>query len=91
MMSKSGRETLHDVREWSECPPGCPGVIRRAYRMFGSGRESLPDVWKDLPDVRRDLPDVREWLGGPPGCPGLVGRPSRMSGSGRNALPDVRE
>ena len=59
--------------------------------MFGSGRESLPDVWKDLPDVRRDLPDVREWLGGPPGCPGLVGRPSRMSGSDRDAIRDVRE
>ena len=36
-------------------PRGCPGVIRRPYRIFGSGRETLPDV--------------RECTEGYPGCP----------------------
>ena len=52
--------------------------------MSGSGPDTLPDVWKDLPDVR-------EWSGGRPGCPGVVGRLSWMSGIGCKALPDVRE
>ena len=59
--------------------------------MSGSGPDSLPDFWKDLPDVRKDLKDVWEWSGGTPGSPGVVGRTSRMSGSGWEALPDVRE
>ena len=29
--------------------PGCPGVVGRPSRMFGSGRETLPDVQKVLP------------------------------------------
>ena len=44
--------------------------------MFGSSRETLPDV--------------PEWSGGPSGCPVLVGLPFRMSGSGQQSLPDVR-
>ena len=83
-MSQSGREALPEVREWSGDPQGCPGVVRRPYRMsarpsriFGSGRKTLPDV--------------REWSGDHPGCPGVVGRPSRMSGSGWEALLGIRE
>ena len=61
-------------------------MFESSYRMFGSGRESLPDV--------------RERSRVPSGCPGVVWRysqmlvvrmPSRMSGSGRESLPDVPE
>ena len=55
-MSKSGRDALQNVREWwkaftdsrewSGCPPGFLGVVRRPSRMSGSGRESLLDVQK---------------------------------------------
>ena len=63
-MSRSGREALPDVREWSVGHTGCPGVIGRPSQMSGSGREAILDV--------------REWLKGPCGCPGMVGRPFRM-------------
>ena len=60
-MSRSGWETLADVREWSGGPPRCPGVVgwpfrmsRSFSRMSGSGREALPNVW--------------EWWGGPLRC-----------------------
>ena len=49
----------------------------RQSRIFGSGREVLPDV--------------REWSGGPPGCLGVVRMPSQMSKSGRVALSVVQE
>ena len=60
------------------------------YQIFGSDRESLPDVWKWSEDPR-GCPEVvwrpsrmLEWSGRPPGCPGVVGRPSWMSlSSGR--------
>ena len=52
-MSRSGRETLSDVREWSGVSPGCPGVVGRPSGKFGSGQETLPEV--------------REWSEGPPG------------------------
>ena len=45
--------------------------------MFGSCRESIPDV--------------QQWSGDPSGCPVVVGRLSWMSGSCREALPYVRE
>ena len=35
-MSKSGRESLPDVREWS-------GVVGRPSQMSVSGREAIPD------------------------------------------------
>ena len=67
------------------------------YQIFGSDRESLPDVWKWSEDPR-GCPGVvwrpsrmLEWSGCPPGCSGVVGRPSQMSGSGRETLPDVPE
>ena len=73
-MSRSGREAILDVREWSGCLPGCPGAFRRPHgyprvverpsQMSGSGCESLLDVW--------------QWSGGPPRCPGVVGRPCQM-------------
>ena len=53
-MSKSDRETLPDVWEWSGHPPKCPGEVGRPSRMFLSGRLALPDV--------------REWSGVPPRC-----------------------
>ena len=52
-MSESDRETLPDVREWWETlpdvrewsgGPGCPGVVGRPSRKFGSGWEALPNV-----------------------------------------------
>ena len=46
-MSGSGREALPDVRDWSEDPRGCPGVVGRPSWISGSGQE--------------DFPDVREW------------------------------
>ena len=90
-MSRSGLETLPNVQEalpkvweWSRYPPKsagrlprCPGVVKRPFGMFESGREARPNV--------------RKWSGDPPGCPGVVRRPSWMSGSGRKALPDVLE
>ena len=86
-MSRSGREAISDVREWSEMTPGCPGEVVRPSRclgvvgspsqMSGCGREALPDV--------------QEWSGGPRRFTGVVGRPSRMSGSGWEAPPVVRE
>ena len=51
-MSRSGWETLADVREWSGGLPGCPGVAVRHSRISRSGREALPDV--------------QEWSRGPP-------------------------
>ena len=76
-MCESGREALPDVREWSDGPPECPGVVGRPSWMSGSGRVALPDV--------------REWLGNPAGCLGVVWRPSQMSKSGWETLPDVHE
>ena len=50
-MSGTAQETLPHIRKWSGDPPGCPCgppgypvVVRRPSRMFGSGREALPDV-----------------------------------------------
>ena len=57
--------------------------------MFGSGRESLPEVREALLDVSvgwEALLDVRQWSRGPPeisrethGCLGVVGSFSQMS------------
>ena len=44
-MSRSGQEALPDIREWSEDPPECPGVLGRPTQMSRSG-------WKTHPDVR---------------------------------------
>ena len=71
-MSRSSRETLPDVREWSRGPPRCPGVVRRPSRKFGrpfqkferpaqrsgNGRDTLPNV----PERWEALPDVWEAL-----------------------------
>ena len=96
-MSRSGRDALPDVREWSGRPPGCPEVVGTPSWMSGNGRVALKDLreWSEGPT------DVREWSGGPrgfagvvgrsTGCPGVLGRPSRMSWSDWGALPDVWE
>ena len=55
-MTRSGRETLPYVCEWSGGLPRCPGVVGSSSRMSGSGRKALPVV--------------REWSGDPIGCPG---------------------
>ena len=81
-----------------------PRISRRPSRLFRSDRETLPNVWEALPEIRKSrktpwmsgsgleaLPDVREWSGCPPECPGVVRRPSRMSVCGCETLPDVRE
>ena len=46
------------------------------FRRFGSGRKTLPEVWK--------------WSGDPPEGPEVVWRPSRRSGSGQETFPEVR-
>ena len=51
--------------------------------MFGTGRETLPDV-------QEALSDVREWTRGSLGSSGVVERPSRMIGSGRETLANVQ-
>ena len=58
-MYGSGQEAYTDVRELSEGPPSCLGVVGRPSRMSGRGLEALPDV--------------REWSGGPSKGPGVVG------------------
>ena len=60
-MSRSGREPLPDVQEWSGSPPGCPRVVEKPSHMFGSGREALTDVWEALPDVR-ECSDARQYV-----------------------------
>ena len=54
-MSGSVRQALPVVREWLGDPPGSPGVVGRPYpisgslfRMTGSGRLALPNVWEWL-------------------------------------------
>ena len=83
-MSGSGREALLDVREWSEALPDVrewlgdpPGWFGRPFRMFGSGLETLSNVW--------------EWSRSRSECPGVVGKHSRMFGSVRAAIQDVRQ
>ena len=54
-MTGSGREALSDIREWSEVPSGCQGVVGRPSRISWSGREAILNVWErsgDLPDLR---------------------------------------
>ena len=62
--------------------------------MFGSGRETLPNVR----ERSGDPPSCLGVVEGPVGCPGVLGRPyrlfvrpSQMSGSGREVLSVVRE
>ena len=76
-MSWSGREALPDVRKWSGCPTGYPGVVERPFRMSAvvgkpsrmSGRPSQKSgsVRKALPNDRKTLLDIREWSGESPG------------------------
>ena len=78
VMSGTGRLALPDVREWSGvpsgcpgvvgCPPGCPEVVKMPSRMFGSGRETLPNFaewWEALLHVwklSRGTPEIQEAL-----------------------------
>ena len=63
-MSGSDRQAIPDFREWSRGPLGSLGVVGRPSRMFGSGRDALPNVR----GVREALQDVRKWSGDPPEC-----------------------
>ena len=55
--------------------------------MAGSGRETLPEVWK----WSRDPHGGPEVLGDPPGGSEVVYRPSESTGSGRENLREVRK
>ena len=81
-----------------------PRISGRPSRLYGSDRETLPNVREALPEVRKSrktpwmsgssletLPDVREWSGYPSECPGVVWRHCRMSSSGQEAIPDVQQ
>ena len=69
----SGREDLPEVREWSGCPLGGPGVVERSppeVREWSGGHsESVGVVGRHS---RRSgscqvaLLEVWEWSGGPP-------------------------
>ena len=61
--SRSGRESLPEVLEWSRGPPGGPGVVCRLFRRSMCGREAHPEVL--------------EWSRVSPGDPGVVRRPTR--------------
>ena len=80
-------------------------MVGRPSRMYGNGRETLPEVrkWsKVLPETvtgRGTHTEVLKWSGDPPRDPEELRRHSRMSGSGRKpsrisrtgweTLPDV--
>ena len=87
-MSESGRESLPDVREWSDGPTGCPEVIKVAFpnvREWSGGLPGCLGVVGRTSQMsgsgREDLPDVREWSGSPPGFPEVIGV----------AFPDVQK
>ena len=69
-MSRSGREALADVREWSGGmpdvkewsggPPGFPKVVGRTFRMFESGGKPI-QISRSGREVLSDIP---KWSGG---------------------------
>ena len=61
-MSRSGREALPDVREWSGYPPGFPAVVGWPSLMYGSGREA----YLMYRSGQKAIPNVREWSGETP-------------------------
>ena len=94
-----GQDALPEVQEWSNNPPGCPGMVGRPsrislssgtpFRMSGSGREACRMSVRPTRmcgSGRVALSDIWEWLGGCPGCPRVVVTHSRMSGSGGRHL-----
>ena len=76
----SSREALPDVREWSECPLGCPGVVGRPSRMCGSDSRMSGVVGRPS--------QMCEVVGRPSR---MCGCASRMSENGWETLSDVRE
>ena len=42
--SRTSREDIPDVWEWSGGSPGCTGVVGRPSRKSGIGEEVLPEV-----------------------------------------------
>ena len=85
--SRSGRETLREVRKWLGDPPGVPEVV---------GRPSPRSEVVSRPSRRscshqKTLWEVRMWLVGPPEGSEVVRRPSGRSGSVRETLQEVRK
>ena len=61
-MSRSGRESLRYVREWSVGLSLCPGVVERTFRMSGVVKRTS----RMSGSAREALSDVQEWSEGPP-------------------------
>ena len=81
LRSGSGRESLPEVREWSEGPS----------RRSGSDREAHPKFQKWSGDSPEGPGVVGSGRWGPSEGPGVVGEASRRYGSGSGALPEVLE
>ena len=84
-MSRSGLETLPNVREWSVGPPVRPGVVEAlsdVRELLGGPLECLGVVGSPsqmsgsgrqiLSNVQNALLDIQEWSIGPPRYPGVV-------------------
>ena len=81
-MSGSGQDALPEVQEWSDNPPGCPGVVGRPSQMSENvGRPSQISLSGGTP--------FRMSGSGRETCRMFV-RPTQMCGSGREALSDIR-
>ena len=71
------REALSDVRECSEGPPGCPGVVVSISRMSRSGSKPLLDIREGLPDIWEGFPTTLGHSAGSPDHFRTTGRVSR--------------
>ena len=78
-LSRSGRETLPEVRNLSEDPLRGPKLVGRPSEgpeEVGIPSQRSESGWETLPEVRKCLetvPEVWNWLGGPPGDPKVLG------------------
>ena len=71
--SRTGRETLSEVQNWSRDAPGGLELVGRPSQKSESGWETLLEVlnWSEA------LTEVRNWSGDAPRGPELIGIPSR--------------
>ena len=79
-MSESGWETLPDVWECLEGPPGYPGGPLGFPGVVGKPSWMSGSVRKAIADVREALSDGRECSEGSPGYPGTPGYPGERPG-----------
>ena len=86
-ISKSGRETLPEIRKWSGDPLKGLELVGRPFRRS----EVVGRLSRRSETGRETLLEVRNWLGVSPGGPELVETPSRRSITGRENLPVVRK